>query len=127
MNLPNLAAAALMTLLFFVHLFMGTPKVLDPIQASDLSLPLIAISSVIWHAISALLAIFAAALFVHARKENTALMLTISAVNIAVAALFLFYGATLMGNIFTPMPHWIFFLAVVGLNLWGFIRANAAR
>lgn len=118
MNVPNLLAAGLMSVLFFVHLFIGTGEVLTPIQNSALGPDLIAITSVIWHAISLLLACFAAALFWHAKWPNRPLMWGVTLINLGFAALFIFYGATMIGSVFDPMPQWIAFLAVAGLSLW---------
>jgi len=99
MNRWNLAAAALMALTFGVHVFAGGPEIHVVIQASELSENLRAISTVLWHAVSVILAVFALAYLWLARNNNKALSIVLGATQLGFATLFLWYGTTLLGTI----------------------------
>mgnify|MGYP000046819713 FL=1 len=124
MNRWNLAAAALMALTFCVHVFAGGPEIHVAIQGSELSEYLRAISAVLWHAVTVILAVFALAYLWLARHENRALALVMVATQLGFAALFLWYGATLLGTIW-PMPQWVIFLLIPAISAAGTLRRRA--
>lgn len=121
MNRWNFAAAALMALTWGVHVFAGGPEIHVPIQGSELPEYLRAISAVLWHAVSVVLAVFALAYFWLARNENTALSIVLGATQLGFAGLFLWYGSTLLGTIW-PMPQWIIFLLIPAVSAAGTFR-----
>ncbi|MFY0594823.1 MAG: hypothetical protein JXQ85_00195 [Cognatishimia sp.] len=124
MNRLNLAAAVLMALTFGVHVFAGGPEVHVAIQASELSEYLRAISAVLWHAVSVILAVFALAYLWLARNDNKALSIVLGATQLGFATLFLWYGTTLLGTIW-PMPQWIVFLLIPAISAAGTLRQKA--
>jgi hypothetical protein len=118
MRVPTLIAAVLMTATFFLHVFGGGPQIHQPIQASSLALPLRAVSAILWHGISVLLAIEAVALFWLARHPDRAMAALLAAIQLAFAALFLFYGLTMLGTVWV-LGQWTIFLTLAALILWG--------
>lgn len=124
MNPPILAASALMAITTAVHVFSGGPEIHVPIQASSLSADLRAISAVIWHAITVILAGFAVALVWLSLKRNEPLAWLIIGVQLGFAALFIFYGLTMLDSLW-PMPQWIVFLIIPTIMLWGMRRQRA--
>lgn len=111
-------AAAIMGLTVFVHVFAGGPEVYDPVRSADLAPELIAVLSVIWHGVTAILAIMSGALFWLSRHDNTALTVVLLATNSAFVALFLGYGMVDLGSLW-PMPQWMIFSVVSLLILAG--------
>jgi hypothetical protein len=126
MRLPTLCAAGLMAATFFLHVIGGGRELHVPIQASSLDLPLRAISAVIWHMVSALLALQAVALIWLARHPNRPMSTLLIAIQVAFAGLFLFYGQTMFGTVWV-MGQWTIFLALAGLIAWGARGAGAPR
>jgi hypothetical protein len=118
MRVPTLLAAGLMAATFVLHVFGGGPEIHQPIQASSLALPLRAISAVLWHGISVLLAIQAVALVWLARHPNRDMAVLLAAVQIGFAGLFLYYGQTMLGTVW-QLGQWTIFLALAALILWG--------
>lgn len=118
MNRWHLAASALMGLTFVVHVFGGGPEIHVPIQASELSEYLRAISAVLWHAVSVILAVFALAYLWAAKNNAPALIWQMTVIQLGFAALFLWYGIALLGTIW-PMPQWIIFLLIPAVSLIG--------
>jgi hypothetical protein len=118
MSIPTLIAAALTAATFFLHVFGGGPEFHAPIQASALDLPLRAISAVLWHAISLLLATEAVALLWLARYPNRPMAALLGAIQISFAGLFLFYGQTMLGSVWI-LGQWTIFLVLAGLIFWG--------
>lgn len=114
MNKFMIAAAVLMFATLLAHVFGGGPEIHVPIQASELSPYLRAISAVIWHAITVTLLVFSVALVGLIRHANFALERVMIAVQLGFAALFLAYGVRLLGNV-TDMPQWIAFMLIPGL------------
>ncbi len=121
MNKPMLAAAAISALTFGLHVIGGGADVHAPIQASTLPLPLRAISAVLWHFVSLILALQALGFLSVARTANRDLSLMLIAIQIGTAVLFVFYGLTMLGTIWL-MPQWTIFLTVAALGLWGLMR-----
>ncbi|MEE2946633.1 MAG: hypothetical protein VX444_15810 [Pseudomonadota bacterium] len=118
MNKWNLGASVLMALTFCLHVFGGGPEIHEPIQASALSDYLRAMSAVLWHAVTVVLAVLAIAYLWLAKHENTAMSLQMSAIQLGFAALFLWYGETLLGTVW-PMPQWIIFIVIPAVSLFG--------
>ncbi len=119
MNRWMALSAALLLLTCYVHVFAGGPEIHLPIQASELSLELRAISAVLWHAVTVILLTFAAAAIWVALRPNRDLVMLLIAVQIGFAGLFLYYGQMLLGTVW-PMPQWIIFLtipAIMGIGL----------
>ncbi len=85
MNRPIAAAATLMAATFFVHVFVGGPETDAPIRASDLPEIARATAHVVWHMVSWMLAVIAAALFWLSRHDNRALEITMCQTTCAVA------------------------------------------
>ena len=123
MNKPILIAALVSAATFGLHVVGGGAEFHQPIQASSMALPLRAISAILWHAVSMLLVLQAAALMWLAHHPNPALSLFIAVVQIGFAALFLFYGVTMIGSVWV-LGQWVIFVAIAALVLWG-IRPTA--
>ncbi len=120
MNKWILSAGILSLLTLLAHVFGGGPEIHDPVLESDLLVELKAVLSVIWHAITAILAINGVALFMasrHARYQKP-IVLLIAGQYLAFAALFIFYGWIRLGTL-APMPQWTIFIAISVLALAG--------
>lgn len=118
MNRYLLAAAIMSFLTMLVHVFLGGPEVLDPGLASPLDDVWKGVFVVVWHAVSAILLINAVALGFAARGQGAKpVALLVAAQYLAFTALFLFYGATMLGTLW-PMPQWIIFIAISAVILW---------
>ncbi len=118
MRIPTLLAAGMMAATCALHVFGGGPEFHGPIQASDMALPLRAISAILWHAVSLLLAIQAVALIWMARHPHDGMAALLVAIQISFAGLFLFYGQTMMGTVWA-LGQWTVFLALAALIGWG--------
>lgn len=118
MNKPMMAAAVLSAATFGLHVLGGGRDVHIPIQASDLDVSLRAISAVLWHFASLVLALQTIAFWALSQRANPTMGWLLIGVQGGTAALFLFYGATLLGTIWI-MPQWTIFLALAALGLWG--------
>ncbi len=129
MRHPTLAAAILMAATTGLHVIGGGPEFHVPIQASSLDLPLRAISAVLWHMVTVLLAIQAVALLWLARHPNIPMTTLLLAIQIGFAGLFLFYGQTMLGTVW-QLGQWTIFLALAALIAWGqssAVRSQAPR
>lgn len=125
LSYPTAIAAILMAVTLGIHLFMGGPEVHEAMVAS-LPVPgLKAFASILWHAVSVNLLVFTFALASLARHPNRALEATLAATQIGFAALFLAYGAMVLGTVW-PMPQWIIFLGIPALTRFGQRRFGAA-
>ncbi|MBT2131388.1 hypothetical protein [Aliiroseovarius lamellibrachiae] len=118
MNKFMIAATVLMFATFLAHVLGGGPEIHAPIQASDLSPYLRAISAVIWHAITIILLVFSVALAGLIKYPNRALERVIIAIQLGFASLFLFYGMRLLGNVI-DMPQWIAFMLIPAVMVIG--------
>jgi hypothetical protein len=118
MRRPTLAAAGLMAATFALHVFGGGPEFHDRIQALDIDVPLRAISAILWHGISFLLALQTFALLWLSRHPDRAVSILLTAIQIGFAGLFLFYGQTMLGTVWV-LGQWTIFLALAGLIFWG--------
>ncbi len=118
MNKPMMAAAVLSAATVLLHVIGGGTDVHAPIQASNMDLALRAISAVIWHFVSLMLALQAVGFYAVARGPNRELAWFLIAIQLGTAVLFLFYGATMLGTVWI-MGQWTIFLAIGALGLWG--------
>lgn len=110
-------AAGLMALTTAIHVFMGGPEVSLPVQQSDLPEVVRAVSIVVWHAITWILAVLALAIAYMAVRPNAGLFWMTVAIQAGFATLFVWYGLVQLGNL-TEMPQWIIFSGVPALMLW---------
>lgn len=127
MRYPTLAAAVLMAATAWLHVVDGNTEFHTPIQASSLDLPLRAISAVLWHFVTLMLALQAAALLWLARHPDRAMAVLLAAIQIGFAGLFLFYGQTMLGTVWV-LGQWTIFLVLAMLIIWGQwgrVRAHA--
>ena len=118
MNLPTRAAAALMAATFFVHVFVGGPETNAPIRGSDLAEITRATALVVWHMVSWMIAVIAAALFWLSRHPNRPLEITLAALQLGMAVLFLWVTVTWFGALLA-LPQWTVFLIAPALTRWG--------
>jgi hypothetical protein len=118
MRIPTLIAAILMAATFFLHVIGGGAEFNVPVQASDLDLTLRTVSIVVWHGISAMLAIQAFALLWLARHPNPPMSALLVTIQLAFAGLFLFFGQTMLGTVWV-LGQWTIFLVLAGLIAWG--------
>ena len=121
MNKPMLSAAGISALTFGLHVIGGGADVHIPIQASTLPLPLRAISAVLWHFVSLILALQSLGFLSLARASNRDLSLMLIGIQIGTAVLFVFYGMTMLGSVWI-IPQWTIFLTIAVLGLWGLWR-----
>ena len=121
MNKPMLVAAVVSALTFALHVIGGGADVHTPIQASPLPLPLRAISAVLWHFVSLILALQSLGFLSLARAPNRDLSLMLIGIQIGTAVLFVFYGMTMLGSVWI-MQQWTIFLTIAALGLWGLWR-----
>jgi hypothetical protein len=120
MNVWLLSSGIAALLLDLVHIFPGGREIHRPMVASHWPEPAKAIWSVVWHAITALLAFGGIALIVAAVLPDYALAIAALpiALFLAFAALFIAYGLIRLGTV-RVLPHWVAFLAISGLGLIG--------
>ena len=111
-------ASGLMLLTFFLHVCSGGPEVHAPLQAALSNKGLAAYAAVLWHAVSVVLAVLAAGLWILAQRNDPALEAILSAIQLGFAGLFVFYGLTRLGSL-QPMPQWIIFLVIPALTRFG--------
>jgi len=128
MNKLVLSAGMLSVLTLFAHVFAGGPEIHVPVLESDLPLELKAIFSVVWHAVTAVLVINSAALFLAAGSKSIEkiLVLFVSSQYLVFAALFVFYGITHLGTLL-PMPQWSVFLLMPALALAGLLPRETGQ
>ncbi|RUM26151.1 hypothetical protein EFQ99_07690 [Rhizobium vallis] len=117
MNWTRLAAA-LMGLTLLIHVYAGGSEVYDPLQAALPDEFLAAFAAILWHAVTVVLAVIAGGLWILAQRHDPALEAILSAIQLGLAALFIFYGLTRLGTVI-PMPQWIIFLAIPVLTRFG--------
>jgi hypothetical protein len=117
-NKTMVMAAVLSAARFCLHVIGGGADVHTPIQKSDLEASLRAISAVIWHFISLILLLQSVAFWVLAKRPNWELAWFLTAIQFGFAALFIYYGLTMLGSIWI-MPQWVVFLGIGILSLLG--------
>jgi hypothetical protein len=105
--------------------FGGGPEIHDAILASDATLLVRTIGSVVWHGISAMLLLNSVALLFAVRSAVVpkALVLLVVGQYLSMAGLFVFYGLHEFKSLM-QMPQWTGFVVISCLALIG-IRAPA--
>ena len=126
MNIPFTLAGVIMVLTTGIHVFAGGPEYHDVYQTVLPTAHLAAMSAVLWHAITINLIVFAGAYFWLARHPSPPLLIALAAMQIGWVALFLFYGAHMLGSLW-PMPQWIIFMAVLLLTIYGARQRDVAH
>ena len=123
MNKPILAAAALMFITLIAHVFGGGPEIIDIVTASTLPADVRALSSVVWHGITLMLALSVPALVYVAKHPYPPLELFLSLWQLGMAALFIGYGWTKLQSLWIT-PQWTVFLLMPLLMYIGHKRRN---
>ena len=118
MNKWIASASALMFVTLIAHVFGGGPEVIDVVAAANLPDTVRALSSVVWHGTTLMLAISVIALAYLATRHNPALEVFIAVWQIGLAALFIGYGLIQLGSLW-PMPQWIVFLLMPAITFVG--------
>ncbi len=120
---PNywyLAAAMLCLFMMGMQIFVGSPQLNAPIQASSLPPGIRAVAEVAWHSVTTAYGLMVVALiYLFIQPHNGALAKYIVAQLIALSALFLIYSVTRFDNV-TSLYLWPFFLviaATVGMGV----------
>ena len=122
LNLYFGTCAAICGATVFLHIFGGGPEFPDIALTSGLDDKQSSMYLVLWHAVTLLLSVATAAYAAAAYSSHfrpAALFFSIQF--LAIAALFLIVGQTMLGNIWI-LPQWILFLAMVAIGLPGFRR-----
>lgn len=109
-------ATGLMGLTTAIHLFGGTPEILDPVLAADLDPIVQSTSFVVWHGITALLALMTVALGYLAARRCDPLFYAVLAVQLSFAALFFATTLLMHGAVFA-LPQWTIFFGLAVLML----------
>ena len=126
MNYWFVTAAVMMGLTVLLHVFGGGPEIHVPIQASELSDYLRAISAVLWHAVTVILLVFTLG-YVWAvavgRTAAASVVVLMALAQVGFAGVFLFYGFAILGSPW-PMPQWVIFLVITAVSLMGMRRAG---
>lgn len=120
MNAWLLAAGTATLLLDLVHIFPGGREIHRPMVAASWPEPAKAVWSVVWHAVTAVMALGGLALIVAAILPDHALALAALPIGIFLSwtGLFLFYGLHRLGNLHL-LPQWVAFLVISVLGLVG--------
>lgn len=113
-------AGILSVLLTAIHIFGGGADVHAPILASELDPLMKGYSSVLWHGVTASLALCSGILLLAAKREGERELLTwIVIIQFAAfAAIFAYYGISRFGTLFL-MPQWIAFLIIIAVSYFG--------
>lgn len=93
-----------------LHVFGGGPEYADPFKEVMPNADLKAMSLVLWHAVTVVLIAVSIAYMWLAYRPSRALYAFTTGFQLAWAALFLFYGATILGE-FSTQPQWVLFTA----------------
>ncbi len=122
MNTWLLTAGIAALLLDLVHIFPGGREIHRPMVASHWPEPAKAVWSVVWHAVTAVMALGGAALIAAAFLPDQALALSVLPIGLflSAAALFLIYGAMRLGSV-RILPQWAAFLAISALGIVGLV------
>ncbi len=120
MSKSILLAAVISTITIGLHVYGGGEEVHQPILDANLTTILKAYTSILWHAVTVVLAINSAGLILLAFKpiQFKSLGVLISLQYFAFAGLFIFYGISKLGTLFL-MPQWIIFISLAALILFG--------
>jgi hypothetical protein len=121
MNPWLFSAGVAALVLDLIHIFPGGREIHRPMVASRWPEPAKAVWSVVWHAVTAVMAFGGVALIAAAFRPDLALSLSVLPITLflSAAALFVFYGLKRLGSLWV-LPQWLAFsvisaLAVVGL------------
>lgn len=117
MNWTRLAAA-LMGMTVLLHVFGGGPEVHDPLQATLNDPFLAAFAAVLWHMVTMALVVLAGGLWALSGRDDPALEVILSGLQLGFAAVFIFYGLTRLGTVM-PMNQWTIFLIIPALTRLG--------
>jgi hypothetical protein len=122
MNPWLLSAGIAALLLDLVHIFLGGREIHRPMVAAHWPEPAKAIWSVVWHAVTAVMAFGGLALIAAAFLPGQALALSVLPITLflATAALFIFYGLKRLGTVRT-LPQWVAFTVISVLALIGLV------
>jgi hypothetical protein len=122
MNAWLLSAGIAALLLDLVHIFPGGREIHRPMVASHWPEPAKAVWSVVWHAVTAVMAFGGAALIAAAALPDHALALALLpiALFLTAAVLFIVYGLKRLGTL-RILPQWVAFLAISALGLAGLL------
>jgi hypothetical protein len=120
MNAWLLSAGIAALLLDLVHIFPGGREIHRPMVASHWPEPAKAIWSVVWHAVTAVMAFGGLFLIAAAILPDHALALSLLpiALFLSTAVLFIVYGLKRLGSL-RILPHWVPFLFISVLGLIG--------
>jgi hypothetical protein len=120
MNLWLLSAGVAALLLDLVHIFPGGREIHRPMVAAQWPEPAKAVWSVVWHAVTAVMAFGGLALIGAAFLPDQALALSVLpiALFLTAAGLFIAYGLIRLGTV-RVLLQWVAFLGISGLGLIG--------
>jgi uncharacterized membrane protein len=110
--------AVLMILTLCIHVFGGGPEVHEALLRGLSEPALAAFASVLWHAVTVVLAVLAFGLWQLAKRNDAPFELVLSGIQIGFAVLFIVYGLSRLGTLW-PMPQWIVFLIIPALTRFG--------
>jgi hypothetical protein len=127
MSKSLLIAAVISTITTGLHVYGGGIEVHEPILDANLTTILKAYTSILWHAVTAILMINSAGLFLTAFNPVCFKRLghLIAVQYLAFAGLFIFYGLNQLGTLFL-MPQWIIFICMSALILFGIWRKKTS-
>lgn len=114
------AAGILSTATIFLHAIGGGREIMVPLQQAGLSEFLTTFVTLLWYGVTVTLTTGSIALFVAALRPAVArpLIAMVAAQYLALAALFIYYGLSHLGNLL-EMPQWTIFIVIAGVALFG--------
>ncbi|MFM7333261.1 MAG: hypothetical protein ACKO2N_03835 [Tabrizicola sp.] len=120
MNAWLLSAGIAAVLVDLVHIFLGGREIHRPMVAAHWPESAKAVWSVVWHAVTAVMAVGGLFLIAAAFLPDHALALSLMPITVflAAAGLFIFYGLKRLGSL-RILPHWLAFLGISALGLIG--------
>lgn len=120
MNTWLLSAGIAAQLLNLVHIFLGGREIHRPMVAAHWPEPAKAVWSVVWHAVTAVMALGGLFLIAAAFLPELALALALLPILLflSAAGLFIFYGWKRLGTL-RILPQWLAFLVISALGLIG--------
>lgn len=115
--------AILSALILPLHIFGGGPEFPEIIFAIDaLDAKQKALYGVMWHTISALLFLASITYGIASIKpQHTSAVTFVNALYAAITVLFLYYGITVVGDLWT-LPQWLLFAIMIAITQMGLIR-----
>lgn len=128
MNRPVAVAAIVMALTFGLHLIGGEISVHRPLLAGGGTAEMDLYISVLWHGISAMLALNTLALVFAAWKagQHGPILWLVGGQTFALGLLFILYGLIRTGGLWTA-PQWIILVPLGLLTMWAATRARTPR